>query len=359
MVACRCFLVLATLLTERSLAMRKIVSSSKMLANSTAHSEGEWYLGWRRPPLPPPPFHDNRLRVPSSAQTLNFYMYRSEGPEQKDNYPLVNVNAASIGGVLWYLHHEIIFTCDGAGGILGSRVGGSGIIGQRKFGITRIKRIKVQMKATQPLLERGMNFSVLCSYDAGRCSGPFRESGPTPEFRQFGYTVGCARVGDWPHENWPSGKKYPNAIWYSLPGPCPSMDYMSRTEVCSQQNPGGRCPAGRMPDGTAHCTYQYEDAGEIDLDELVGITPKWKDRAEFCKECGTEGSDLQPGGCGLDFWGKNVNDEVSAHKQVEAALDMFEKKYPDSPKRHEMPDQCDWNHEAYWARPWHGPDAGN
>merc|ERR1719454_1805265 len=112
------------------------------------------------------------------------------------------------------------------------------------------------------------------------------------------------------------------------------MKYYEETHACKAQQSGGHCQPGTMPTGEGTCTYQYEDAGEIDIDELVGITPKWKDRAEFCKECGTEGNAEEPGGCGFDFWGKNVNDEVSANKQVKAALEMFEKKYPDSPKKY-------------------------
>lgn len=349
------FLV-AILWAELSVAVRKQVEASQTsrdesVMNST--EEAEWGLGFRRP-VPTGYVPGDQLKQPSNAPLMTFYMYRSEGPPEQSSYDLVNVNAASIGGVMWYLHHEIIFTCTGAGGLLGSRAGGTGILGQRKFDITRIKRIKVTVKATQPLADRGMHFSTLCSFDGGQCTGPFRDGkSPMGEYDQFGFTVGCGRVGDWPHSNWPSGKKYPNAIWYSLPGQCPTMHYQSVTDKCKQEQPGGRCKPGEMPTGTGDCTYQYEDAGDVNIDDIVGITPKWANRAEFCAQCKTEGDGYRPGGCGLNFWGNNLYDEAANHRQVEAALREFEKKYPDSPKDASMPAPCDWNRWAYNRWPWH------
>merc|ERR1719201_230060 len=120
---------------------------------------------------------------------------------------------------------------------------------------------------------------MLCSYDAGMCTGPHRNGySSVGEWNQFGYVVGCGRIGGWPHQDWKSGKTYPDAIWYSLPGPCPSQPYYNSSSKCKEEQPGGRCPPGVLPSGTGNCTYQYEEAGEIDIDELVGITPRWKDR---------------------------------------------------------------------------------
>jgi len=127
------------------------------------------------------------------------------------------------------------------------------------------------------------------------------------------------------------------------------MNYREATEDCKLSEPGGHCPGNSMPTGEGNCTYQYEDAGEIDIDELVGITPKWKSRAEFCEECKSEGSENGPGACGLDFWGKNISDEHANYRQVRLARELFEKKYPDSPKdRDMMPAQCDWDKFRYF-----------
>lgn len=295
---------------------------------------------------------DTRLVERSEAPLQTFYMYRSQGPAGKYSYPLENVNTASLGGVLWYLHNEIIFTCHGAGGVLGSRDGGSGILGERKFHITRILRFKVQYRATTPLYRLGMNFSLLQAYDAGKATGPFRRfvSSGQGEWSQFGYTIGCGRIGEFPHNDWVSGKNYPDPIWYSLPGPCPSMDYHTATPACKKLEPGGHCPPGVVPTGEGNCTYQYEDAGEIDIDELAGITPKWPSRAEFCKECKTEGSEESKGGCGLDFWGDDIDDMAKNYEQVRKARKLFEKKYPDSPRERDLqyPPPCDFGKFRYF-----------
>merc|ERR1719333_1703873 len=100
------------------------------------------------------------------------------------------------------------------------------------------------------------------------------------------------------------------------------MNYKSETKECKLTYPGGACDS---PDGRGNCTYQYEDAGEIDIDELVGITPKWKNRAEFCAQCKSEGTEHSGGGCGLNFWGNGIWDRDANHKQVRLALELFEK----------------------------------
>lgn len=67
-----------------------------------------------------------------------------------------------------------------------------------------------------------------------------------------------------------------DGVWYSLPGKCPQMKYFEKTNKssgsrgldCIEDQPGGFCDE---PSGTADCTYNFEDAGEISLDELEGI----------------------------------------------------------------------------------------
>merc|ERR1719333_962162 len=56
-----------------------------------------------------------------ASPVYTFYMYRVTGAK---DWPIENVNAASLGGVLWYLHNEVI------------------VERPRKFGITRIRRFK-------------------------------------------------------------------------------------------------------------------------------------------------------------------------------------------------------------------------
>eukprot|EP00929_Paragymnodinium_shiwhaense_P012630 TRINITY_DN12001_c0_g1_i1.p1 TRINITY_DN12001_c0_g1~~TRINITY_DN12001_c0_g1_i1.p1 ORF type:complete len:697 (+),score=130.89 TRINITY_DN12001_c0_g1_i1:24-2114(+) len=298
---------------------------------------------------------DKKLLEPSDGETFTFYMYRAQSEPGEDGYyPVENVNLGTMGGVLWYLHNEIIQTCSGAGGIGGSRVGGTGVWGDRKFQISRIRRVKISMKATQPLLDKGMNWGPLCSYDAGECTGPHRGTywsgvgsgwGSKNEWDEYGFILGCGRVGLWPHQHWHSGWKYPDAFWYSVAGPCPAVQYGKRWDTCTLEMPGGKC---EVPTGAGNCTYSVEEAGDIDLDELVGIKPKWESRAAFCSQCGAEGSAWSAGGCGLNFWGANIWDEASNKAQVEKALEMFEEKYPEMASHEDMlPPECDFDKAKY------------
>merc|ERR1712176_267306 len=110
----------------------------------------------------------------------------------------------------------------------------------------------------------------------GMCAGPFRtsyEGNFTPhtgpwEWTHYGYFVGCNDFGSYPFPDFKVA--YPNATWYSLPGHCPSERYYKETETCKLQQPGGYCEA--IPSGSGDCTWTYEDAGEISIDALVGIS---------------------------------------------------------------------------------------
>jgi len=108
---------------------------------------------------------DVRLNYPSDGETYTVYMYRAknDGP----TYNLENVNTASIGAVMWYLHNEVIYVCDGSGFFSAKSKWGD-----RKFAIDRIQRYKVSFKSTTPILEMGMNLSSYLSIDSGETTGP-------------------------------------------------------------------------------------------------------------------------------------------------------------------------------------------
>lgn len=90
------------------------------------------------------------LRSASNAPLLTFYTYRAQGTT---SYPPENVNMANLAGVMWYLNNEIVGRADWGG--------------KRKFDITRILRYKVQTRATQPMMELGMNYGVRFAFDSG------------------------------------------------------------------------------------------------------------------------------------------------------------------------------------------------
>jgi len=190
------------------------------------------------------------------------------------------------------------------------------------------------------------------SFDSGKATGPFQNGADSSaaEWNQFGFNVGCDNLGEYPHQHPPfstTGKKYPQAIWYSMPGPCPLMDYKSETSECKMEFPGGLCAS---PDGRGNCTYSVEDDGEIDIDELVGIKDKYGSRSDFIRKGCFEGDGhkYQNGWC-INFW-DNIWDSHRNEQRVQAAIDMFHTKYPDSPKHDDLsPPPCDFNFPRYYA----------
>lgn len=184
---------------------------------------------------------------------------------------------------MWYLQNEVV-----------SGAYGPGV----KFGIARILRLKVTMKATQPLLDRKLNFGLRVAFDSAKCAGPHCEY----VWATFGYNVGCNKFGSYPYPAFET--HFSGGIWYSLPGQCPSKSFMEKDAHCRSQEPGGMCAS---PTGTWNCTWTYENAGELALTELYAGTDAVK------------------------FW-SNATDDAANAKKVEVARDLFAAKYgPDLP----------------------------
>merc|ERR1712224_863995 len=98
-------------------------------------------------------------------------------------------------------------------------------------------------------------------------------------------------------------------------------------------------------------TYSIEDAGEIDINELVGITPRWPDRAAFCDECKSEGGPdnwaNRPQCDNFNWWHDIWYPEADAER-VAAAEALFDKKFPHMPKCADLhPPPCDFNQGKY------------
>mmetsp|Transcript_53709 Transcript_53709/g.174674 ORF Transcript_53709/g.174674 Transcript_53709/m.174674 type:complete len:288 (-) Transcript_53709:299-1162(-) len=142
------------------------------------------------------------------------------------SYPPKDVNAANLAGVMWYLQHEVMIT------------------DPPKFGITRILRYKVQMRAPAGLLKKGMNFGVRYAYDSQKCTGPGKCD---DMYDKYGYFVGCNKFESmYPYPS--TAMHFAGGIWYSFP-----------TQ--------GACDAS--PTGAADCTYSYSWPPEdISLAEL-------------------------------------------------------------------------------------------
>eukprot|EP00439_Symbiodinium_sp_Y106_P085262 s167_g27.t7 len=329
---------------------------------------------------------DGSLNSPSASPLFTFYMYRAVSDEV---YPPLNTNVASLPGVLWYLHHEVV------------------IQAPRKFQISRILRYKVQMRATAPLLRLGMHFGVRLAYDKGQATGPFvcgrtnitNKDGTTEgykpkfcgdgaafkdqylgdlkpykneyEYAAYGYNVGCNNLGQYPfpmHQVY-----YPNAICcfqtgkdcpvgYTMPGACPNNLYFNKDNSCQASQPGGYCP-GVEPNGNGTCTWNYEEAGEISLDELVGIKDyaSWRhSHREYDPET-DEGIKFRVKaravlhvhfGLVRTFLVQNAK-----HERVRQAAELFDRRYPSMPTVAELRNPpCDFDFGSFYKE-WYRKDG--
>eukprot|EP00928_Gymnodinium_smaydae_P023997 TRINITY_DN19572_c0_g4_i1.p1 TRINITY_DN19572_c0_g4~~TRINITY_DN19572_c0_g4_i1.p1 ORF type:complete len:425 (-),score=34.41 TRINITY_DN19572_c0_g4_i1:114-1367(-) len=291
---------------------------------------------------------DESLALPSSAPLLTFYVYRSQNAE---DYPPLNANAASLAGVLWYLQNEVVNRCDSGRG--------AGEFGHRRFKITRILRYKITMRAPEPLYRAGMNFGVRVAFDAGKNTGAwYPNKDRAKAYDVFGYHVGCNSLGRGPYPMCPDydGEnycpiKYKNAVWYSLPGSCPTRDIRRKTARCQAKEPGGFCMG--VPTGQGNCTWTYEEAGEVDIDALVGITPKFKSHYDFCKQGCLEyvkyGWGRDKGKC-VSWWDRRWDSARNAER-VRLVDEAFKEKYPNMPSELDLPaPSCDFKLDPFYRK---------
>jgi len=267
------------------------------------------------------------LFKPSTGKLMTFYMYRVQN---NDNYPQPNHDMLNLAGAMWYLHNEVIWHPKGRSGTYFAKP------------VTRILKFKVQVRATQPLIDLGMNFGVFNAFDSGKCTGPFE----CDNFPKAGFTVGCetwqpGAGSNFPHAQWNKLNHYKGAIWYSLPGPCPSQTYAKKSKECIKEAPGGECPKGVTPTGTYNCTYTLEQLGEITIDELEGIDSVDK----FVASGGREYDPKSDKGVHMDFW-DGLQDTAACARRVQHAEDLFHRKYPGQPRLERPP--CDFNRFTFY-----------
>lgn len=238
-----------------------------------------------------------------------FYTYRAIN---NDNYKFNGINTASSGGVIRYVHEEVVGVdccsqCDK------NRH-------RRKYDIDRIKRFKMtMMNVGDPRQFR--NFQ---QFDLAKCTVPKCDE----VYQKEGYNVGCQvqHVDNF---------HYHDAAWYSWPGTCPSQPFTSKSEECIEEEPGGEC---EEPDGSKDCTYKMEPAGEIYLDDLVGIGKPGDGTGRFEQFCRGGGVEfvLHPETCSwckpptINFWKERTNRELNTLR-TRKLIKMFRQKYPDSP----------------------------
>lgn len=296
---------------------------------------------------------------------ITFYVYRASGDV---HYPLENVNVGDLAGVMWYLHNEIVPAP------------------VRKYGIDRIRRYKVRMR---PVVEfwnvHHTYFGPFMAYDAAKCTTPMGKQ----VYDQYGYILGCQPVtpGRSAYEAdeetlTPEACSAPDLgcrspVWYSLPGACPlkklrptdveytqkihgvteklghtliaSSDDDAKSDTCIASEPGGRCD---NPTGAPDCAYSVEDAGEVLLDELVGIKPNFNDWFQNITVT-REYDEKTDKGIGVSFWdGRQDKDKCQA--RLHSAQVMFEQKFGRDNDLTEGQPVCDfdswYDQEFTWKR---------
>jgi len=224
-------------------------------------------------------------------------MYRAQNDENhKDDLIIGNLNAASLPGVLWYLHHEVV------------------MVSPRKFGISRIRRIKITMTNTCDLHAKNRTlFGPYVAFDSGKC----HVQNCADVWNQFGFAVGCQHIpfntGMWAAYCKPPYCHY--AHWYSLPGQCPEQNFNQKTEQCRALSPGGSCG---IVNGARDCTYHAEDAGEVRLDEL------------YQSGGGLDYNNQTDTGDGVTFW-DGIYDPGKCKWRYDTIVDHFRTKYPQFP----------------------------
>merc|ERR1712217_483583 len=225
----------------------------------------------------------------------------------------------------WYLHNEV--------------VGAS----PRKYGITRIIRYNVTIRAQDKLYKsRHTQFGPYVAFDSGRCTVPDCDH----IWNTYGFNVGCQMLSAGenaygsPFTTRLSGDCSPHCndpLWYSLPGPCPSVSNDDKNPDCSLRMPGGMCnDVHLLGRPGVSCTYFAEKAGEVSLDELVGIDNYTKFWAfDHHKEYDWD-SDR---GVGADFWDRR-HDVEACSARMDRVQEVFKTRYPHLPLTYGEP-PCD------------------
>jgi len=208
-----------------------------------------------------------------------------------EEHPVGDINTGNLEGVVWYLQNEVV-TMYGTPGTTRC---------PRKFNIAEIHRFKVRTRTSKELFAEGMNFGPRFAYDEGMCRGRcFAGNKCTCQpdcdytYGKYGNVVGCNKFIDkYPYPDYDTAA--PGGIWYALP-----LE--------------GRCD---YPTGAHDCTWSYEHAGHITLQELEA------------KASG--GSDNCCNGQCTGFW-DNLYDLGRTQWRVQQALDVFANKYTQMPR---------------------------
>mmetsp|Transcript_57776 Transcript_57776/g.174691 ORF Transcript_57776/g.174691 Transcript_57776/m.174691 type:complete len:224 (-) Transcript_57776:103-774(-) len=206
---------------------------------------------------------------------------------------------------MWYLHNEVVVSTP------------------RKYDITRIMRFKVTMRNTPELYaDTHRQFGPYVAFDSAMCTVPYCDK----IWLKYGFVVGCQPLNVsmqnyvQPSSRGCTGRACKPGAWYSMPGPCPAKYYNEKTDNCTLQMPGGACdnePWGRT------CTYTMEPAGEVRLDQIVGIA----NYTEFRYSGSYEYDATADRGNNFSWW-DGRHDQVNCTWRMNQVQNLFETYFP-------------------------------
>jgi hypothetical protein len=229
---------------------------------------------------------------------------------------LGNTNAASAGGVLGYLHSEVIpsFAVPRA---TGRRHNGIDAIAVFEVQVLNVRRARLSKSSDPP----GMVNAVgpFMAFNGGEATPPNARE----QIATYGAYVGVqdqtrhprhAYPGDWysfvgvcPFSRWGTGANGNRG----KPSPCPTTPVLDG--ICDAATPAG-------PDGTPLCQYTYTYLGYVPIDDLVGITSKSEPR------CATNGA---PRPC-ADFGDFRANGGVEYSAGPDVTVDCADDQSPET-----------------------------
>lgn len=248
--------------------------------------------------------------------TMTFYQYSAQKKYDPDRV-WENVDMASLGGVLFYLHNEVVDS-------KGEQLNQDGTK-STKFDIDRIVRFKVTVHNTEALWKQFRSqFGQFIQFDYGQATFgmPDHVKKCNDIWTKFGFEVGCQVV--------PTGVSgYEGGFWSSFPGRCPSMPFTDdspqggakKSNSCMRDWAGGSCPD---PDGTPDCTWKIEPAGYVMLNELMG-----EDATEILNAGGHLYDEVLDRGVGSNNFWRGKKDKKACKKRMDKLLQLFAKKFPD------------------------------
>jgi hypothetical protein len=186
---------------------------------------------------------------------------------------LGNTNAGSAGGVLGYLHSEVIPSFAPVADT-GRRLNDIDAIAVFEVQVLNVMhaRLHARRSATHDPPGTANLFGPFMAFNGGMAMPPQARD----QILRYGAYVGIQDQGRNPRHAY-------RGDWYSFVGICPLSPWETRED--GHRGKPSPCPttpalegicqaAGAEPDGTPLCQYRYSYRGYVPLDDLVGITSK-------------------------------------------------------------------------------------